>query len=210
MQAQETLLGVIVNRLRSLDDSGSQVLQDGTLLIRKNPPRRDGLFFDAYLHEIYRGLREDQIDKLQALIGRDLPDDLRKFYQQANGMNLFAGSLSIQGLRKDYARDPSVRQPISLEYGNVLDTPRGQAKEDIDYIRFGFFSSGDGSELAIKPDGRRTIYAFPRYELKPVLFEWPDFESMLLSETDRMIALFKERKGNVDPLNPLPPPWEAD
>jgi len=207
MQAQETLREIIVAKLRSLDDSKSRPLQDGTLLIRKNPPRRDKMFSESYLHEIYAGLREDQIRQLETLIGRNLPPDLRKFYEQANGMSLFAGSLSIQGLRQDYSRDPSVRLPISLEYGNVLDTPAGQAKEDLDQIRFGFFSAGDGAEIAIKLDGRRTIYAFPRYELKPILFEWSNLESMLFSEIDRMIALFKELKGAVDPLNPLSPPW---
>ncbi|MGV8990546.1 MAG: hypothetical protein ACOH1Q_03985 [Thiobacillus sp.] len=208
MKAQETLLGVVVNKLRNFDDSGSTSLQDGTLLIRENPLRRGGLFSDSYLHEIYRGLQEDQIGQLQVLIGRDLPEDLWSFYQEANGMSLFAGSLSIQGLRKNYSRDSSVRLPISLEYGNVLDTPHGQAKEDISHVRFGFYSSGDGAEVAIKLDGGRTIYAFPRYELKPVLFEWPDFGSMLLSEIDRMSDLFKKCNGDIDSLNPLPPPWE--
>jgi hypothetical protein len=75
-------------------------------------------------------------------------------------------------------------------------------------LRFGFFSAGDGAELAIKLDGRTRIYAFPRYKLGPVLFEWANLESMLLSEIDRMTALFKERKGAVDFLNPFPPPWE--
>lgn len=198
----------IVNKLKSLDDRGSKVLEDGTVLIRETPPREDGLFRDSYLHEIYRGLTKDQIDQLQVLIGHNLPDDLKGFYHQINGMSLFAGSLSIQGLRKVDTRDPAVRLPISLEYGNVLDVPIRQEKEDIDQIRFGFFSAGDGAEIAIKLDGRRTIYAYPRYESRPVLFEWPDLEFMLLSEIERMIVLFKEQKGDVDPLKPFPPPWE--
>ena len=83
-----------------------------------------------------------------------------------------------------------------------------QRPHNRDQIRIGFFSAGDGAEFAIKLDGQRKIYAFPRYELKPVLFEWRDLESMLLSEIDRMAALFRQRKGAVDPLNVLAPPWE--
>ena len=142
------------------------------------------------------------------MIGLEIPPDLKNFYAQANGLTLFAQSLTIRGLRTDYSRKPGLRLPVSLEYGNVLDLPAGQSMHDRDQIRFGFFSAGDGAELAIKLDGRRRIYAFPRYELKPVLFEWRDLESMLLSEIDRMAALFRERKGAVDPLNVLPPPWE--
>jgi len=198
----------IIAKLRALDDSGSSVLQDGTALIRKNPPRPDGRFSEGYLHEIYSGLNEVQVGQLEAMIGLKLPPDLRNFYAQANGLSLFAGSLSIGGLRRDYSRKPGLRLPISLEYGNVLDLPAGQTKHSRDQIRIGFFSAGDGAEFAIKLDGQRKIYAFPRYELQPVLFEWRDLESMLLSEVDRMAALFRQRKGAVDPLNVLPPPWE--
>lgn len=206
MRTQGRLCEIITAKLRSLDDTGSRTLEDGTQLIRKNPPRRDGRFSESYLHEIYPGLREDQICQLEALIGRKLPSDLRTFYEQANGMSLFADSLSIGGLRQDYSRAPGIRLPVSLEYGNVVEEPVGRAEAGIDQVRFGFFSD-DATELAIGLDGKRTIYALPRYELQPVLFEWPDLESMLLSEIDRMAALFKERNGAVNPLNVLPPPW---
>jgi hypothetical protein len=205
---QRMLRDIIVQRLRGVDDTGTVTLRDGTLLIRKNPVRADKRFSGSYLHEVYSSLSEEQIRELEMLIGRSLPPDLRNFFGQANGLNLFSGSLSIQGLRKNYTRDPSIRLPISLEYGNVLDRPAGQLKENMDHVRFGFFSAGDGAELAIKLRGDRTIYAFPRYELGPTLFEWPDLETMLLSEIDRMTSLFKEGSGAVDPLNPFPPPWE--
>lgn len=209
MQTPNALAEIIIAKLRSLDDVESRTLENGTWLIRKNPPRRDGRFADAYLHEVYSGLRANQIYQLEALIGRKLPPDLRVLYEQANGMSLFYDSLSIRGLREDYSRALSVRLPVSLEYGNVIDRPEGQEKSGVDYVRFGFYSD-DGSELAIALDGRREIYAFPRYRLQPVLFEWPDLESMLLSEIDRMADLYKLRTGNVDPLNVLPPPWRDE
>ena len=115
----------------------------------------------------------------------------------------------MKGLQNDYSRLGSARLPISLEYGNVLDRPIGIGEEDANQVRFGFFSAAEGAEVAMTLDGDRAVYAYPSRQLAPVLYRWPDLETFLLSEVDRMIAAFKARNGDVDPFNPIEPPWQS-
>lgn len=183
------LLEIIMAKLRGLDASGSCTLEDGTVLLRKLPPRPD-------------------VDRLETSIQLTLPADLRSFYRQANGLDLFSGSLSIRGLRDGYSRQTSIRLPTSLRYGNVIDKPNGQLEGPANQVRFGFFSDDPGAELAMNLDGDRSVYAYPRYKLAPVLFRWSNLQTFLLSEVDRMISVFRARNADVDPLNPIAPPWE--
>ncbi len=203
----KTTLDMVTAQLRQLDDAGSRILDDGTMLIRKLPARADGWFSEAYSHEIYAGLTDELIDRLEAGIHLKLPPDLRSFYHQANGLCLFSDSLSIKGLRENYRRHTSVRLPVSLEYGNVIDRPNGTVPGEVRQVRFGFFSDDPGAEVAMNLDGDRRVYAYPRYEPGPVLYHWPDLQTFLSSEVERMIMAFKARKGDVDPLNPVEPPW---
>jgi len=199
-------MGLIVHiheKLRLLDDRGSRLLNDGTWLVRKNPERDDGLFTDSYLHELYAGLGEADVCELERLIAGTLPSALASFYREANGLSLFAKSLSIRGLRKNYSRTSENRLPVSLEYGNVIERPKNDERSQ---VRFGWYPIGK-AELVIYRDQPDKVFAVPRYSAGPVLFEWVSFEEFLLTEVDRLIGLYQERQGAVNFLEPLPPPW---
>jgi hypothetical protein len=202
----------IISRLESVENSKSLVLEDGTHLISKLPARDDGLFQEAYQHEIYPSLSEDEIFHLEGLISRKIPDNLKDYYRICNGMSIFSGSLSIRGLRENYTRDVDVRLPISLESGNTKDRPMRKINgkdEFIDnsgQIRFGFFSYS-GTELMMLISDEKRIYAVPRYKDGPILYEWESFESMLNSEIERMSNEYIKRESKVDPLNPIAGPW---
>ena len=205
------LIEDLIAKLRGLNDSGTRQLPSGAWLIGKLPPRSDGLFADAYLHEIYRGLTEDQLKQLERLIDLKFPEPLRAFYRQANGLSLFSDSLSIRGLRTDYSRNPAVREPVSLEYGNTIErpaAPRQGYEHARKQIRFGFLAQ-PGAELVVYLEDE-TVEAVPARELGPVLCSWPGLEAMLTSEVDRMVKLYVDRRGNLDPLNPLDPPWSTE
>lgn len=195
----------LVASLRALNDSGSVVQPNGTRLIGKFPPRKDGLFSDAYLHEVYAGLAEDGIDDLEALVGKKLPEQLRAFYRQVNGLRIFAGSLSIRGLRRDYTRDIGTRLPVSLEYGNTVEKPAGGTPSQ---LRFGGYSA-QGTELVIDLDDPAEIWAVPRFRSSPVLYRWSSLDELLAAEVDRMSEIYLRQPDNVDFLNPISMPTNA-
>lgn len=204
---------VIISKLDSLDDFESTKLEDGTYLISKIPPRDDGLFQEAYQHEIYPALSENEILRLENIVSRKIPSQLKEFYRLCNGINIFSGSLSIRGLRENYSRNIDVRLPISLESGNTKDRPMRNIDGENVFIdnsgqlRFGFFSHS-GTELMMLLDDNEHVYVVPRYKEGPVLYEWESFESMLNSEIERMSNEYVNRDAKVDPLSPIEGPWE--
>lgn len=192
----------LVSLLRELDDSGSLIQTNGTKLIKKNPPREDGLFADSYLHEIYAGLDAQQINALESQIGKKLPDQLVEFYGYANGLRLFAGSLSIRGFRTAYGRDVDARLPVSLEYGNVIEKPKGGVEGQ---IRFGWYPA-QKAELVIFFDKPGEICAVPKFENGPIIYSWPGIENLLFSEFHRMRDVYLRKPDGVDFLNPISMP----
>lgn len=192
----------LVSLLRELDDTGTVVGPDSTKLIRKNPPRRDGLFSDSYLHEIYAGLKTDDIDKLEASIDKKLPEQLRLFYSHANGLRIFAGSLSIRGLRNNCKRGGAAWLPVSLEYGNITEKPKDDARSQ---IRFGWYPA-QNVELVIYLDNSDEVFAVPKYKSGPVLYRWPNLEELLLTEFSRMSEIYLKQQDKIDFFNPISMP----
>lgn len=208
----------IIAKLRALNDAGFKQVSNGTLLIGKLPPPPDGIGgIHAYLHALYAPITSEQIDTLGKKIARTIPADIRDLLQHCNGLSLFAGSLSIGGLRFNYSRKLSdeERQPVSLEYGNVIERPLagengGEHFADNSLeIRFGFYSKDPGAKLMMKLDGDRRVYAVPRDRIGPVLYEWSDLPALLSSEVDRMAGLYQTDHASVDMFNPMPAPWQA-
>jgi hypothetical protein len=200
----------IIPKLRELDDEGSKRLESGTLLIAEKKNRREGDLL--FKHCIYGALNDEQIARLEVEIQRKLPTALHNLYHYSNGGFLFSGSFAWGGLREDYSRGLGKWLPVSLSYGNTRGRPlegdvgKERFADNSNQVRFGWYSAAD-AETYMLLDGDPKIYAAPRYKLEPVLYEWPDLETMFTTEVDRMIALYHARDGAVDSFNPLPPPW---
>lgn len=197
--------------LATLPGEPCERIPGGGLLIGKLPPRPDGLFGRAFLHSIYSPLSKQELDLLAEAVGKPIPAELGDFYLKANGMHLFCSSISISGLRLSLSRDPNVRLPVSLQYGNVLDPLEvvdDRFSDQASWLCFGFYSDGAGRQLLIDTnDGPRSkVYLTPRFQAGPVLYSWSSFEEFLSSEVSRLSSLLSTRGGNIDPLNPLPPP----
>lgn len=180
-----------------------QELSDGTLLIGKLPARPDGIFQDAYLHEIYAPLGSSDIGVLERTIGRTLPKPLADFYMSANGLSIFCGSLSIRGFRPNMSRADAARHPTSLSYGNKVEIPIGQ--DESERIVFGFYADGDGYEVSILPDQGDVVVLTPRRSTEPLKL-WDSLSAFLKEEIQRMTKEFVKREGVCDPLNVLPVP----
>jgi hypothetical protein len=206
----------IIAKLRVLNDQGSKEVLNGTQLIGRFPPLPDGTGTDAYLHVFYAPINCEQVGLLEKQIARHIPGDLKDLLMHCNGFSLFAGSLSIGGLRFDYSRNSAdeARQPISLEYGNTRDRPlegepgKERFADNSHDIRFGFYSKDPGFELTMKLNGDRRVFAVPRYRMEPILYEWPDLKTLLHSEVERMSELYRTTHGNVNHFNTMPVPWQ--
>lgn len=156
------------------------------------------------MHDIYEPLDESSISQLEEMIGKPLLPALRTFYGKANGLRIFGGKLSIQGLRHDNTReltDEGMYQPVSLEYGNAMDHPKGYQPE---MTFFGWYYY-DGSMLYARSDDER-IFMCPQHAANPTLCEWPDFETFLLSEAERLASLFDNEGRLIDKDIPSIPP----
>lgn len=148
------------------------------------------------MHILYEPLDDAFISRLEMVIGKPLPPALSEFYRKANGFSIFGGKFSMKGLRHDYSReltDEGMYQPVSLEYENTTKRPKGYTA---DMTFFGWYSY-DCSNIYTQA-GDKRIFMCPRRTVKPTLCEWPDFDTFLLSEADRLAALFDEEGHMID------------
>jgi hypothetical protein len=155
----------------------------------------------AYLHSIYPGLDESQIDELEALCQRPIPPPYRALLRITNGANLFSDKLRINGLRTSYARDADAsRLPYAMEAANTWERPKGSPQ---DAVFFGGYSF-DGSRLSMLPEDDRVFYT-PRRTYEPILRTWPSLDEMLESEVERLAALFDgQGRLKVESFRALP------
>lgn len=194
----------IINDLKRYEHLGTRTLSNGTRLIGQKPlPGLPGIG-PPYYHKIFARLNENEIDLLEIEIQRPLPSFLKRFYILANGLNIFSGALSVQGLRYSYKRTgEDIWQPISLQTPNVMERPKDA---DDDFVFFGFYD-WDGSQL-YATTRNSAVYMCARYQSKRVLMEWPSFEEMLVSEVRRLNTLFDDSGQKVDENVPTIPQWD--
>lgn len=88
---------------------GSKRLRDGTELIGRQTEGDE----DCWMHAVFRRLEPWQISQVEALVGRRLPADLRRFYSSCGGMMLFGGLFRMFGLPR--------RRGLIVEHGVNVD-----------------------------------------------------------------------------------------
>lgn len=183
----------VILRAESL---GSRTLSNRVRLIGHVPHEGP----EGYLHEVFPALDDAQIALVEQDVGRPLPDELKEFYRHTNGLHLFSGALSIDGLRHSYVRmgDES-RQPFSITTPNVRERPRDADDSFVFFGGYGF----DASPLGMFPDSP-VVYRCKRWTAVPIN-EWRSFEEMLISEVHRLDGLFDEKGRKIDPDAPTTP-----
>lgn len=167
---------------------GEKKYSDGARSIGHVPFRGS----EAYLHSIFSPLDSKKIDRIEEYFRHPLPAQYKEFLAVTNGINIF-GQLSLYGLRTDYNRENSkILQPYNIQTPNV-DERTADAKDSFIFIGgYGF----DGSQLYIDNDTGKTFHC-ERYHAMRILHEWPDFWTMLLSETERLAILFDEHGRRI-------------
>lgn len=188
-------LKMTVTILKQWENKSKRILTNGTLQICHVPH----IGSDAWLHELYAGLTNNQISELQATIPMPLPNNLKEFYKIYNGINIFSDSMNVHGLRSlNYRMGEEAIQPYSLYELNLI---RPEIFQD-EWLYIGSYS-WDGSKVAIDLNCNK-IYRCNRDDDK-ILNEWPDFWSWLLNETERLSKMFDENGVELDEDDPTTP-----
>lgn len=153
---------------------------------------------DAWFHVVYPGLDETQLLELETRLGRTLPTSYRDFLRVANGISLYSGSLTLDGLRTSYVRE-GAWQPFALELANTVERPKATPETHVCIGGYRY----DGSRLVIDSESGK-VFRCPRRSAALILNEWPGFWEMLQAETERLASYFdpQGRRINTDPITP--------
>lgn len=157
-------------------------------------PRDEMSVLCVDMHILNDGLLPGEIEALEMIIKRPLPQPLKEFYRRINGGHFFAGELSIYGLRRSFGRTTEdAAQPFAMERCNVLSRPRNAPDTA---VLFAFYMD-DGARLAAFPD-RAEIVAVPdgHWHVKRT---WPNLENVLVTEFDRLGKFFDREGQKIDP-----------
>lgn len=179
-----------VGLLNDFNYLGEKHLDNGTVLIGKAPH----IAPLAWLHTIYAVLNEEEIGLLEKKLGCVIPFIYKNFLQTTNGLNVFNGTLSLFGFRKNYNRtvDNILGQPFDIIVPNVLERPYN-AKGNVFII--GSYN-WDGSYLYIDTKTNK-VHLCERNDATSLL-QWPDFETMIEREIPRLISLFDKEGKEID------------
>lgn len=187
----------LIETCEQMSRLGDVKLTNGARLLGHTPHRAP----EAYFHILNDGLLPGEIDALELIIKRPLPEALEDFYRRINGGHFWGGEISIYGLRRSYGRTvDDVCQPFAIETSNVLERPKGTPDSAV--IFAGYFDD-DGSQLAAFTD-RPEVVAFLGGRIPDggpwrVGRTWPNLETCLVSEFDRLGKLFDSEGRRIDP-----------
>ncbi|MFV0505705.1 MAG: SMI1/KNR4 family protein [Bacteroidales bacterium] len=145
---------------------------------------------EAYCHELFMVLGENDIDLLETEIKAIVPESYKSFLlNYSNGLRLFVRCLSLYGLRKQQGRDlVADAQPLDLQTPNGWEKPKNAQTNH-------FFIGGygcDSSKLYMDVDTGKVHYCARRDATS--LYEWESFEYMITEEIKRIFSLF-DNKG---------------
>lgn len=155
---------------------------------------------EAWFHILFPALDAGGLAQLETKLRRRIPDSYRALLKMTNGLYLFSGALSLDGLRMDYSRRSSIREPFDLGDPNVHERPRAA---DPSWFFFGFYKA-DGSGTYLDPaDGR--VYRGNPDMTQSRLNEWGSLDSFVRDEVRRLGSHFDERGRRLDPLRPTTP-----
>jgi hypothetical protein len=178
-----SMLQHVLQRVREWEHLGTRSDSSGSRLVAHTP--RD--FPQAYLHTLFAPLSAGRWKSC----GLSLPGQLQALYIECNGLSLFAGALSIYGMREHYHRDLSAQfQPFDLATHHdecVRSFHPGAEQQFGEPVFFGGYNR-DGSHLLTTPYSP-VVYRLLRGSTRPVN-EWPDLQTFLDTEYDRLDALF--------------------
>lgn len=190
-------LDYIVSLAEKWKGLGEKTLENGTRLIGHVPQVAP----QAYLHQFYLpALTGGEFEVVELFVKRPLPQPLRELYGRFNGLRLFQGELGVDGLRRSSGRTvEDVWQPFAIQTPNADERPE---RAPDDFVFFGGYKD-DLTLLGMRPASPEIIATKPeRWRVKAT---WPDLESCLVSEAERLSRMFNDagdfvgKRGRVSP-----------
>jgi hypothetical protein len=180
----ETAIETVLASAKRWTDRGTLVQPDGTRCFGQLP--QIGPL--AWLYVIYPPLQPAGFSALEERLGRAVHGHYRPLLEYCNGLNLFADSLSLDGLVLELDRSSFTRQPYALVTPNVDERP-----DDADPAAFFIGGYGwDGSLLYLDDSG--TVVRCSRESAAP-LDTWPSLPEMLTAEVERLEHLVESSGG---------------
>ena len=156
-------------------------------------------------------LTPGDLDIVEANCGRACPSAYRHFLERiGNGASLF--NLSLYGLvqRIDRLGSLPLGQPISLDYGNSIERPKGLRAES--FAIGGMVGWSSRGVLIMEPAGEVALVHLSDGE--DVAAQWPDLDTMLTSEIQRLASLYDRSGYRQVPSSQLMHPggrrWETE
>jgi len=186
-QAHDFVLG-LMNESCPL---GYELLPDGTQVFGRVPHVAP----QAWLHEMYAPLTEQDIAMEEAAIRRQIPEPYRSWLLRANGLNAFSGGLVLYGRRSDYSRRASVIQPYDLDIPNVLER---LPDAHVDAFFIGSVLGGENLLFLLPSSGQ--VYACDRRSARG-LTSWPSVPQLIVSAVAALGTSFDGQGRAVRPLH---------
>jgi hypothetical protein len=173
-----------INRHRHL---GSKTTPSGAILVGHVPHVAP----EAWLHELFPGLDNDRIERLESLLGTGIPDEYRAFLHELNGVHLYSSNIWLGGDRTSYTRTgEDVWHPFSLTDCNG-DSP--QSAKSSRFFIGGIASDGQRMYLGTK-DG--SVHLCSQRSTKSKR-RWPNIVDMLSTRMEELSHLYNESGKKV-------------
>ena len=180
----------IYNEVKKFSHLGEKFTENKSHLIAN--PYKDKPYF--WLIALFSPISDDELLKLEEELS--IPDEYAKFLTKCcNGFDLFLGTLSLFGYRKNMKRIPSeaIQQPFNIVTTNIHERPKNSKNE---YFFFGYYN-WDGSLVYINTIDNSVCLC--RKDDAAPLYTWNTFESFLESEIKRICSLFNEHGEEKEP-----------
>jgi len=173
----------ILNNLYEAETWGGKVVQkNGTIILGKVPH----LGPEAWLHEIYAPLNEQEIKSLELNLKMNLSTSIKDFYRCCNGLSIFSDELRLYGYQKIFTRSIEAdREPYSIILKNVEERLKDAKKE---YLFLGSYKE-DGSQIIYNQLNGKVVRS-ERYASKKILNEWENIVIFLESEIIRLSKFY--------------------
>lgn len=192
MITREEIYNIVKGRFNSFDE---KITDNGSLLLgnlNKSKPYK-------WLVSIFAPLKSDILLKSCKV---SVPTVYKDFLiNVANGISLFSGTLSLEGIRTEFSREPKIafQQPLDFSLPNTDERPKNSKDS---YFFFGFYD-WDGSRVYINTLDNK-VYLCKRDDATP-LKSWESFDEYIIGEIRRINNLFDEFGNQIDDDTPTTP-----
>jgi SMI1-KNR4 cell-wall len=144
----------------------------------------------SWCHWLYKPMDENEINKLEIEIKKNIHESYKLFLLQMNGIGIFHSSINLFGNDIDYNTGKRISSsPFGLLDANEYRFNFGERPIQLsdDVLVIGGYGN-DGSGIGILESSGKVI-RYDKYSLE-VYNEWSSFEGFFVSEFERLSKMF--------------------